>query len=428
MKHGSFKSARDRLKQAGSKLRYCSLLSIARPGLKAILSEILITSSSLPIIGMCRSNPTHRRPPDLFLINLKMKLHLELFEPTLCPTCLCGETIDPFAMHTFCCRRVSKMAMHNRIVEDQAPFLQQILLTGGIIGKSSMMYVEPKNTVADLPGLRPFDSMFRPVPSLKRTTIPAIPYNEIGFDYTLTSPKGHLSPSKLNAASLKRSATAAAHLIEKEKKKLAREGHCDPHNNNTMTGEEIMDYLLRTNRVLIPVAISPHGRWGPMFHKFLFGTMSDKPPSFSHTRPRARQMYERATSYPTPVGIIPLASSTWKAEKPKSQLFYGHSYTAPTPKEWLLRKLGLVISNSIAIHIRDAKQGTLVPPTSPLDDDFTQPPPGDCIPADSAASSIAPSMRTDFDDAHLVIAGTHSPLAHYPTPATVTRVHGLCLT
>ena len=92
------------------------------------------------------------------------------------------------------------MAMHNRIVEDQAPFLQQALLTGGIIGKSSVMYVEPKNTVTDLPGLRPFDSMFRPVPSLKRTTIPAIPYSEIGFDYTITSPKGHLSPSRLNAA------------------------------------------------------------------------------------------------------------------------------------------------------------------------------------------------------------------------------------
>ena len=155
---------------------------------------------------------------------------------------------------------------------------------------------------------------------------------------------------------------------------------------------------------------------------------SDTPPSFYHTRPKARQMYERATSYPTPVGIIPLATSTWKVDKPKSQLFYGQSYTAPTPKEWLLGKLGLVISNSIAIHIRDAKQGTLVPPTSPLDEDFTRPPPGNCNPAGSPVSSIAPSMREDFDDAHMIITGGHSPLAHYPTPATVPRVYGLCLT
>ena len=37
-------------------------------------------------------------------------------------------------------------------------------------------------------------------------------------------------------------------------------------------------------------------------------------------------------------------------------------------------------------------------------------------------------IQEDFDDAHLIIAGEHSPLAHYPTPATVPRVHGLCLT
>ena len=433
LKHGSFKSMRDRLKQAGSTLRYCSLVTIARPSLLPLLSEILITSSSLPLINMCRSDPQNRRPPDLFLINLKMKLHLELFEPTLCPTCLCGQTIDPFGMHTFTCRRVSKRAMHDRIVSDHAPFLERVLLSAGIIGKSSTVYVEPKRTIADLPGLRPFDSMFRPVPNLKRTNIPAIPYSEIGFDYTVTSPKGHLSPSRLNAASIKRSATAAAHLIEKEKKKLAREGHCDPHNNNTMTGEQIMDYLLRTNRVLIPVAISPYGRWGPMFHKFLFGTMSEEPPNFYATRAKARQMYERATSYPTPIGIIPLATSTWKAEKSKSQHFYGHSYTAPTPKEWLLGKLGLAISNSIAIHLRDAKHGTLVPPTNPLDDDFApvqpvHPPPGGCLPRGSTLSSISPTLREDFDDAHLIIAGGTSPLAHYPTNTTTHPVPGLCIT
>ncbi len=42
----------------------------------------------------------------------------------------------------------------------------------------------------------------------------------------------------------------------------------------------------------------------------------------------------------------------------------------PTPKEILLQKLGLAISNTIAIHIWDAKKGKLMPPTQMDDDDY----------------------------------------------------------
>ena len=58
---------------------------------------------------------------------------------------------------------------------------------------------------------------------------------------------------------------------------------------------------------------------------------------------------------------------------PKGQLFYGRSHTAPTPKEYILQKLGLVISNSLAIHLRDAKLGQLVKPTDPYDKDYIEP-------------------------------------------------------
>jgi hypothetical protein len=430
VKNGSFKSARDRLKQEASRLRHSSLLTIARPDLQKVLSEILIASSSYPIIGMCRSNPQNRRAPDLFIINLKMKLHLELYDPKLCPKCLCGKTIDVFGMHTFCCVRVSKKVCHDRVVFTTAPFIRDILLTAGIIAKGSVMYIEPKNIVADLPGLRPFDSSFRPVPSLKRTTIPPIPFTEVGFDYTITSPKGHLSPSKINAASIKRSATAAAHLIEKEKKKLARDGHCDPYNHTSFTGEQINHDMLQTNRVLIPVAISPYGRWGPMFHKFLFGTMSDEPIKFFKTRPKAQQMYDRATSYPSPIGIVPLATSNWKAEKARTQHFYGHSYTAPTPKEFILQKLGLCISNCIALHIRDAKLGSLVPPTHPHDEDFTPPPPGDCVGVDSHLSSIPPSLRSDFSDAASWWSPHATPpqVSYFPADPALVTTHTTNLT
>ena len=91
--------------------------------------------------------------------------------------------------------------------------------------------------------------------------------------------------------------------------------------------------MLKTNRVFFPVAISPYGRWISMFHEFLFGTMSEEPIKFFKMRPKAQQMYDRAISYPSPIGIVPLATRNWKAEKARTQYLYGHSYTAPTPKE-----------------------------------------------------------------------------------------------
>ncbi len=42
----------------------------------------------------------------------------------------------------------------------------------------------------------------------------------------------------------------------------------------------------------------------------------------------------------------------------------------PTLKEFLIQKLGLAISNAIAIHVRDAKQVKLTPPTQLDDDDY----------------------------------------------------------
>ena len=62
LRHGSFKSARDRLKQQSSLKRQATLRAIARPELLFLLDELLISSSSYPIIGMCRSVPANRRP------------------------------------------------------------------------------------------------------------------------------------------------------------------------------------------------------------------------------------------------------------------------------------------------------------------------------------------------------------------------------
>ena len=98
-----------------------------RPGLCILLNEILIASSSYPIIGMSRSIPSHRRPNDLFLINLKSKLYLEQYEKDARPICVCGELVDVWGMHVFHCLSVHKGAMSNGFRNNVAKPLETIL-------------------------------------------------------------------------------------------------------------------------------------------------------------------------------------------------------------------------------------------------------------------------------------------------------------
>ena len=102
----------------------------------------------------------------------------------------------------------------------------------------------------------------------------------------------------------------------------------------------------------------------------LFGKMQEPHFTFPPSRPYAAKMYWRAMRHPSPIGIVPLATATWKKEKSKQQHFFGNSYTVPTPNEYVHQKLGLIIALARAVHLRDAKQGDLVPPTLPEDEDF----------------------------------------------------------
>ena len=87
-----------------------------------------------------------------------------------------------------------------------------------------------------------------------------------------------------------------------------------------------------------------------------------------------------------PTGIH-IAHKCWTASKPKHQLYYGHFHTAPTCKDYYLQKVGLVISNAIAIHIRDAKTVKLLPFIA---NDTTDPPT-----ATDASFPLDPAMDHD---------------------------------
>lgn len=139
--------------------------------LRQDLNEILLSSMSYPLIQTTRSDPSHRLCNNLFVIKLKQKLHLEIFDPKCCPTCLCGKTIDPFDMQIFCCQRVSKKVTHNRICDGIALVFQKILLNlkGGCISQGSKMEIVLEGAMPDLPGLGPFGLAFRQATLPKHT-------------------------------------------------------------------------------------------------------------------------------------------------------------------------------------------------------------------------------------------------------------------
>jgi hypothetical protein len=62
--------------------------------------------------------------------------------------------------------------------------------------------------------------------------------------------------------------------------------------------------------------------------------------------------FKRATTSPSPIGILRTADSIWKTTKQRP--FFGYSYTSPTPTIYTLQKLGLGITKAFALHIRNA--------------------------------------------------------------------------
>ena len=82
---------------------------------------------------------------------------------------------------------------------------------------------------------------------------------------------------------------------------------------------------------------------------------------FKANRPYAQIMHDRSTTMPCPLGVVTTACVNWKRNK--DRMFYGHSHTMPTPKEFTLGKMGLGIVKGYAMHLRNCtkKVGTKPP-------------------------------------------------------------------
>ena len=351
-------SARDRIK------KYCTSylhqtthheFAVHAPQHLHLLPSILSPHTSYPIIAMCRSNPSNRLPPWIFEICIKRKLRLPLSTDTTPKFCACGARPDIFGDHTFQCKRICKIGAHNNIRNGLPSVLTPALSTSGYILPSSKFAVEPMLHLPSDPNARPFDISFDPDPSISPQVTHSCPYVSIGADitisYTPPCPSFALdSPDVLRILS----ANADSHLQIFEKRKLCRGNKRDPDTGARIDGDAIIGDLLGRNMTLIPFAIDPFGRIGPLARTFLFGTTPAHKLSFPASRPHAAEMHRRITSFPSPVGILPHADRVWSATHTRP--FFGHSFTAPTPSMSTLQNLGLCICKSFASHIKYACQ------------------------------------------------------------------------
>ena len=124
-------------------------------------------------------------------------------------------------------------------------------------------------------------------------------------------------------------------------------------NTGTSTiGDRVIGDILAKNMILIPLAINPFRRFGPLLQHFLFDTPPTTPITFTNAKPNATLMYSKIMQFPSPKGVLTLADHNWKTTSTRQ--FYGHSYSAPTPTITALQHLGLTITKAFALHIRYA--------------------------------------------------------------------------
>jgi hypothetical protein len=180
--------------------------------------------------------------------------------------------------------------------------------------------------------IRPFDVDLQVTTYNKRSTI-TCPLNTLGFDIVTTNAGTYVPPAQITVLNAKQ----LLHCYKSKRNinsnaEMANPTHANPANQVTLSGEEITDALYKSNKQLIPFAISPNGLFGPVINKFLYGTAATIPNIDPKKIPAAHRMAERSISTKVPSGILLLADAIWKKQHP--QTLYGGSWKCPLPSSF----------------------------------------------------------------------------------------------
>ena len=327
-----------------------------------LLPSILSSTTSYPLVTMNRSNQAHRLSPTDFQIMARRKLRLAIYPHEV--LCKCKKQHDIFGDHAFFCAKTHKGSTHNIITNKIATALPLAIVEAQISYPFTTMEIEPKlHLNADVLA-RPMDIAFTP----NRSEHPSSTYTSIGFDITITKVPNPppIDSSTPNDCITKNTANADSNLQDYERSKLNR--NTNYKTSPTISGEAVIGNLLNNNTILIPIAIDGFGRLGPMFRATLFGTT---PPQlqprkqFKANKPNAKKMYERATTFPAPLGILRTADHHWNSNTTKPRQFFGHSHTAPTPSITVTQQIGLAITKAYGHHILKSTKNMIFSQTQP---------------------------------------------------------------
>ena len=202
---------------------------------------------------------------------MKRQLRLPLLPETSPKFCACGAQANRYGNHMFQCKRICKIGAHNNIRNGLPLVLAPTLSTSGYILPSSKFAIEPMLHLPSDPNARPFDIAFDPDPSIPPLITHACPYATIGTDIPISYPPPCPlfdldSPDVLRILS----ANANLHLQVFKKRKLCRGNKRDPGSGARIDGDNVIGDLLLRNMTLLPFAIDPFGRIGPLARTFLF--------------------------------------------------------------------------------------------------------------------------------------------------------------
>ena len=348
--HVSPSSATSRLRSACSitlREHFYRVIADTLPDQLGTLSSLLSPHMSYPLIAMNRSDPRNRLTNDIFDISLRRKLLLPIYtQPPEARICTCSATHDALGHHVFNCIKNNKKMAHDFIRDGLSKLLPKILATAEyILPSTTELPTEQTDVAPSFPDKKPFDVSFEPTPLPDSMTAPHCPFRTVGLDVVIPSTPHLSSPHDSLDVIEKVSANAEVHHQSYERQKLRRDG--DKSEGDTIIGE-----LLTGGHVLLPFAVDGYGGLGPMARQFLYGERPRQPLTFRRDRPNATRMYARAMTPPAPHGIVTIASIRWKQNRTRA--FYGHSYTAPTPHEYLLQQMGLCFTKAFALHIRNS--------------------------------------------------------------------------
>ena len=121
---------------------------------------------------------------------------MELWPQDDVVTCKCGQRMDRFWDHAFCCTHISKTTMSNEIRDGIIRLFKTILLTVRMISTITAVEKELSQLLCRVPTIRPFDLSIK-LDHLLGNSAWRSPLNHIGFDvYVISSNASSSTKSK----------------------------------------------------------------------------------------------------------------------------------------------------------------------------------------------------------------------------------------